>query len=473
MTGRGASGAGTSHAGLASRASTRLAWLDALRGLAALAVVLDHATALVVTSVHSFLYQWLNLGQYGVFVFFLVSGYIIPASLERKGSIRSFWISRGFRLYPLYVLAIIASGVAYAVGYGTVRGAQHHPVQSAAADLLMLPNVLGGPNVPNVTWTLSYEMVFYLLLAALFSVRAHRASGGYALACGVVVVTIGAILPMGTLNDGIGPLGPRYVPVIADALILAGIGLAVSGRRVRGGSWLAAGVGLLLLTINQDHYPLPWSGYTILAFMFTGTLVYRAESGQVARWKAAVIAVAVLAMTIGGGLWHGAQHPDWGTSSAQWQWQWVTSLAGAAVTFGVGLMLRERRVPRFLAWLGMISFSVYLLHPLILDAFRKVPALHHASKGLVVQLPLAAGLIILVIASSAATYYLVEKPMQRLGHKVATRWDRRQTRSGSGSGATATGAAAAPPPAPAAAGALAARNASISKTVAGGSGGSP
>jgi peptidoglycan/LPS O-acetylase OafA/YrhL len=495
MIGRSASSAGTSSAGTSSaatssaatssaglaarpsaRPSARLAWLDALRGLAALAVVFDHASMLVVTSTHSFLYQWFNFGQYGVFVFFLVSGYIIPASLERKGSIRGFWISRGFRLYPLYVLAIIASGVGYELGYGTLRGAQHHPVQSAAADLLMLPNVLGGPNVPNVTWTLSYEMVFYLLLAALFSVRAHRASGGYAVASAIVVVTLGGILPMGALNNGIGPLGPRDIPIIADALILAGIGLAVSGRRMRGGSWLAAGVGLLLLTINQDHYPLPWSGYTILALMFTGTVIYRAESGQVARWKAAVIAVVVLAMTVGGGLWHGAQHPDWGTAGAQWQWQWMTSLVGAALTFGVGLLLRERRVPRILAWLGMISYSVYLLHPLILDAFRDVPTLHHASRGLVVQLPLAAGLIGVVIASSAATYYLVEKPMQRLGHKVAKRWDRPQTRSGTGSdAASGAGDVAADGMAvgTVAVGAQAARSASINKTVAGGSGGSP
>jgi peptidoglycan/LPS O-acetylase OafA/YrhL len=452
------------------REGSRLAWLDALRGLAALAVVFDHGSTLVVTSTHSFLYQWFNFGQYGVFVFFLVSGYIIPASLERKGSVRGFWVSRGFRLYPLYALAIIAAVAAYALGYGTLRGAQHHPFQSAAADLLMLPNVLGGPNVPNVTWTLSYEMVFYLLLAALFTVRAHRASGGYALACGIVVAAIGGILPMGALNAGIGPLGPRYVPVIADALILAGIGLAISGRAVRAGSWLATVVGLLLLTINQDNYPLPWSGYTILAFMFTGTLIYRAESGQVARWKAAVIAVVVLAMTVGGGLWHGAQHPDLGTSGAQWQWQWMTSLVGAALTFGVGLLLRERRVPRVLAWLGMISYSVYLLHPLILDAFRDVPTLHHASKGLVVQLPLAAGLIAVIIASSGVTYYLVEKPMQRLGHQIAKRWDRPQTRSGSGSvAASGDGDAAGTR----AVGAQAVRSASISKTVAGGSGGSP
>ena len=69
------------------------------------------------------------------------------------------------------------AAVAYQTGYGTIRGAEHHPAQSVFAWLLMLPNLLTGPNVPNVTWTLSYEMVFYLLLVALFSWGVHRRSG--------------------------------------------------------------------------------------------------------------------------------------------------------------------------------------------------------------------------------------------------------------------------------------------------------
>jgi peptidoglycan/LPS O-acetylase OafA/YrhL len=91
----------------------RLAWLDALRGFAALCVVFDHGSTLLILPARSFLYQWLNLGQYGVFVFFLVSGYIVPASLERKGSVRGFWISRAFRLYPMFLVALVFSAVAY------------------------------------------------------------------------------------------------------------------------------------------------------------------------------------------------------------------------------------------------------------------------------------------------------------------------------------------------------------------------
>jgi peptidoglycan/LPS O-acetylase OafA/YrhL len=487
---------------MSQRKTSRLAWLDALRGLAALCVVVDHGNTLVLRSAQAFWSQWLDLGQYGVFVFFLVSGYIIPASLERKGSLRGFWVSRAFRLYPLYLLAIGLSVIGYKTGLGTLRGAEHHQVSAVASWLLMIPNLLTGPNVPNVTWTLSYEMTFYLLLAALFSVRAHRHSGSYALACAVVVVAAGGVLPMAALLGGHGLLGPGHVDLAVDAAIIAGIALSQSragGRLGRivpaGGAWLAALTGLLLLTVNQNHYPYPWSGYTILAFMFTGTLIYRAEQGQVSKTVAAVVAVAVLAMTIGGGLWHGAQQPGLGTATAQWRYQWVTSLAGAAVTFGIGLALRHRRVPRALAWLGMISYSLYLIHPLVLDAFRDIRPLHDASRGLVVQVPLAAGLLAVIIAASAATYYLVERPMQGAGRALAKRWeqdrpqlpadatrapeDRVAVDSGAGgalgsgasdtvsSGAAPSGSAEAPT-------AVAAdRSASISRAVPGGSGGSP
>jgi peptidoglycan/LPS O-acetylase OafA/YrhL len=416
---RGASGRGPGRP-----AGGRLAWLDALRGLAALCVVFDHATFVVLQSPHNLVYRWADPGQYGVFVFFLVSGYIIPASLERKGSVRGFWISRAFRLYPLYLLAVAMTVLMYNIGIGNLYATTHNKLDWVLSWLLMMPNVLIGPNVPNVSWTLSYEMVFYLLLAALYSVRAHRASGLYAVLCGIVVVTIGAVLPMGLLEGGRGLLGPATVGFAADALILAGIGMAAT-RYPRGGSWLAACVGLLLATVNQARYPLPWSAYTILAFMFTGTLVYRAEAGQVARWKAALVVLAALATTVGGGLWDGARHPDWSTSSAQWQWQWVTSLVGAALTFGVGLWLRRRRVPKALAWLGMISYSVYLLHPLVVTAYGSIPALAAGSKPMWLQVLLFAGLLAMVGGVSATTYYLLEAPMQRIGRQVARRFDGR------------------------------------------------
>jgi peptidoglycan/LPS O-acetylase OafA/YrhL len=100
---------GSQLATFRSAVAKQLAWLDALRGIAALCVVFDHLAYLVLQPVRNAVCQWFGPDQYGDFVFFLVSGYIVPASLERTGSIRSFWVSRVFRLYPLYLFAVGAT----------------------------------------------------------------------------------------------------------------------------------------------------------------------------------------------------------------------------------------------------------------------------------------------------------------------------------------------------------------------------
>ena len=123
-------------------AGRRLAWLDALRGIAALCVVFDHLTYSVLQPVRDSVYHWFDPGQYGVFVFFLVSGYIVPASLERKGSVRGFWVSRVFRLYPLYLFALSAMIVLWASGIGSLSGMDSDAVTASFADVFMLQSVL-------------------------------------------------------------------------------------------------------------------------------------------------------------------------------------------------------------------------------------------------------------------------------------------------------------------------------------------
>jgi peptidoglycan/LPS O-acetylase OafA/YrhL len=443
----------------------RLAWLDALRGFAALCVVFDHGSTLLLLPVRSFLYQWLNLGQYGVFVFFLVSGYIIPASLERKGSVRGFWISRAFRLYPMFLVVLMLSALAYETGHGTVANAGKHPLTAILGWLFMLQNLLAGLNVPVVTWTLSYEMVFYLLLAALFSWGIHRRSGWYATAFAVGAVALGGVLPMGALGHWTdGPQhGQLALDAVTDALVLAGLGLALLSRSglARAGASLAGLVALVLVTVNQT-YPYPWSGCVILGLMFTGTLIYRVwgegpPSDTRRRLATGGLAVFIFALLTVAGIWHGAQ----GHEDHHWQVQWATSVLLAGATFVVGLAIRRFRIPRWCAWLGMISYSVYLLHPLVFNAYRSVPVLHH-KHTLPDQVLFFVGLLAVIIGLSALTYYLVEKPMQRLGRRVAA-WAGYATGTASGEGDSPRDGAPA----------AASRSASSSTVVAGGSGGSP
>ena len=179
----------------------RLAWLDVLRGVAALCVVFDHFGSFVPPRIQATVSQWLDPGTYGVFVFFLISGYIVPASLERKGSVRTFWVSRMFRLYPLYLLAIGIAVALWMTHVGGLRGEDSDAATSVLSQMLMMSNVLAGENLPNVVWSLSYEMIFYLLLTALFMARVHRPSSRYALAFAAVAVVLGGVLPAGLLHQ--------------------------------------------------------------------------------------------------------------------------------------------------------------------------------------------------------------------------------------------------------------------------------
>src|SRR5580693_3395542 len=399
--------------------ASRLAWLDLLRGIAALFVVFDHLSYYLLQHVRAEVYYWFNAGDYGVFVFFIISGYIVPASLERKGSVRTFWVSRVFRLYPLYLLAVGIAVALYLAHFGSLRGEGSDPETSILSQLLMMSNVLAGQNLPNVVWSLSYEMVFYLLLTALFIARVHKRSSWYALAFAAAAVAIGGLLPQAYLTHNVAT--PRLVALAADAAVLAGLALVVARRGVPRlvGAALAALVAVTLLAFNGG-WIWPWEALSILALMFTGTVLYRAEQGQYPWSRAIPVAVAVFAMAIAAGIWH--SH-SWGMSAGAegtWERTWFLTLVLAGATFAFGMAFRHLRWPRALTWLGLISYSLYLLHPLLVQVYYSVPWLdrHHpfALQVLVVVVFLA-----VIIGICSLTYLLVERPMQDLGRRVA-RW---------------------------------------------------
>jgi len=405
----------------ASQAGTggRLGWLDLLRGIAALFVVFDHLSYYVLQHIRAEIYHWFDAGNFGVFVFFIISGYIVPASLERKGSVRTFWISRLFRLYPLYLLAVGIAVALYLVHFGSLRGEGSDPEGSVLSQLLMMSNVLGGQNLPNVVWSLSYEMIFYLLITALFIARLHKRSNWYALGFAVAAVTIGGVLPPAYLNHHVAT--PRLIALVADLAVLAGLAFAVVLRGMSRllGAAMAAVVAVALLAFNGS-WLWPWEALSILALMFTGTMFYRADQGQYPWPRAIAAGVGVFAMTIAAGLWH--SHA-WGLdahSELLWERRWFSAFALAGLTFGAGLALRHIRWPRALTWLGLISYSVYLLHPLLIETLHhfRWTRLHHPFW---LQVLMAAAFLVILIGVSSLTYLFVERPMQNLGRRVG-RW---------------------------------------------------
>lgn len=398
----------------------RLGWLDALRGLAVLLVLYEHLTWHVLGVLRSYTQAWFDAGRAGVFLFFVISGYIVPATLERHGSLRRFWINRIFRLYPLIVV-----GTAAAVVLAVAGAAPLDPVAvkqtwaTAIASATMLQDLLSLPSTPAVLWSLSYEMIFYLLLSALFVFGLHTRSAECALAFAGTAFALGGVLPAVTLSAmGVGKLSSAVLVLIAVVLGLLGL---MSGRRapVVAGA-VAVGALAVALLASSERFPA-WYTMSIPAAMFAGTAVYRAEHGQIS-WRRAGYVAAVVFSGTAAAVW-------WALPDARWQTvrttgHWVGSLALAGAIFAVGMSLRGRRFPTPLVKLGLISYSVYVLHyVLVLALDRALDPYHDAA--LVVQVLVATGFVGLVVGLSALSYRFVERPMQAAGRRLGRLIDHR------------------------------------------------
>lgn len=153
---------------MAQAGSTRLIQVDALRGIAAMAVVLFHYTTRFDQLFHHASLPSISfpLGHYGVNLFFIISGFVIFMTLEKVGAPVDFVVTRFSRLYPAYWTAI-----ALTLAVTHTLGLPEHTVDgwAALANLLMFHGLLFKvPHVDGVYWTLQVELLFYFWMLLLF-----------------------------------------------------------------------------------------------------------------------------------------------------------------------------------------------------------------------------------------------------------------------------------------------------------------
>jgi peptidoglycan/LPS O-acetylase OafA/YrhL len=160
--------------------------LDCLRFFAFLAVFVYHTFAHEAdyyAARHipfgAFIASASRAGSFGVDLFFLLSAYLITELLFREkeqfGSVhlKSFYVRRMLRIWPLYFLAVLIGVV-----LPLLDPTQKFPLRYVAAFLLLAGNwiisLAGFPqSVMNPLWSVSFEEQFYLLWPA-FIARARR-----------------------------------------------------------------------------------------------------------------------------------------------------------------------------------------------------------------------------------------------------------------------------------------------------------
>ncbi|HBH7063453.1 hypothetical protein A3N57_01825 [Enterobacter cloacae subsp. dissolvens] len=101
-------------------------------------------------------------GAVGVVVFFMISGYIITHVLQSEGT-KEFYIKRIFRIYPLYVFAILLEVI---VKY--FNGIEIPSIAILVPRLLLVGDFFGTPlGLAGVEWTLRIEIMFYAIMGML------------------------------------------------------------------------------------------------------------------------------------------------------------------------------------------------------------------------------------------------------------------------------------------------------------------
>ncbi|MBC8106112.1 MAG: acyltransferase [Anaerolineae bacterium] len=168
---------GIERPGPASRGTVRFCFIDALRGLAALFVLVFHLfLGFHETPVFAHIHHWVRStiwrGCTGVYIFFVISGFVIAYSIKERRVdgrfIGRFALRRSIRLDPSYWAATLVS----ALMAWKLHGISPHELPPPTLKLILahfayLPEFLGCKFFIGVFWTLCIEIQLYVTIVLL------------------------------------------------------------------------------------------------------------------------------------------------------------------------------------------------------------------------------------------------------------------------------------------------------------------
>jgi peptidoglycan/LPS O-acetylase OafA/YrhL len=145
--------------------------LDFLRALAVLLAVLGHTMAFFDAPRQVWRIDPYCIGRMGVLLFFVHTSLVLMQSLERESGATLFLLRRAFRIYPLAMVAIAAIVVSH---IPQARIVPHHfegwnaDVMDVLANVFLVQDFSNRVSILGPAWSLSYEMLMYLLLPSIF-----------------------------------------------------------------------------------------------------------------------------------------------------------------------------------------------------------------------------------------------------------------------------------------------------------------
>lgn len=292
-------------------------WVHGARGLFSGAVFCFHVVNSGLGTLDSPLaLYFLRSTEYGVELFFGISGYVIAGTLRRSTSYGAFLADRAIRIFPvLWVTVLAIALITPAVHW---RGAAFVNLGDMAvgllANLLALPGIFPLSAIHPAAWSLSYEMAFYIFAGAAWTLhvcgRTHAA-----------LALLACLVPLLALY-------PRAL------LFVSGVVVAERLTRYLPLARLARFPALMLLL-----FLAAWAGIQQLSLpehIINTTLIDWASD---LRLPLAMVAV------------------------------WAATLGFDGLAAGRGLIGRLL-LTRALQYMGTISYSFYLWHPLVMAVIK-------------------------------------------------------------------------------------------------------